>query len=198
MQGIAPLFHRCISGNLCRSPLPGMTGTVAAAAARRRRHAVIEIYQRAPFNSFPEDILDVPHRKLPDVVRHGGGEEQRLPRCRHPFQDLPDVRQKAHVEHAVRLVNDEDFDPEQVDFTLFREIEQASRAGHGDFGPLAELLDLGILVHPAVNGDALEFRRPAQPVDGLVDLFRQLPCRGDNQGADINRLSDKPSTPISS
>ena len=127
-----------------------------------------------------QDLL----RKLPDVVRHGGGEEQRLPLCRQPFQDFPDVRQKAHVEHAVRLVNDEDFDPGQVDFTLFREIEQASRAGYGDFGPLAEFLDLGILVHPAVNGDALEFRRPSQPVDGLVDLFRQLPCRGDNQGAE--------------
>jgi hypothetical protein len=48
-----------------------MTATVGITAARRRRHAVIEILQCAPLDSFPEDMLDVPH-KGPVLGRHKG------------------------------------------------------------------------------------------------------------------------------
>src|SRR5262245_65799757 len=43
-----------------------------------------------------------------DLRRHRGREEQRLPARGEQLTDALDVRNEAHVEHAVRLVEDED------------------------------------------------------------------------------------------
>src|SRR5207302_584598 len=48
------------------------------------------------------------HQAL-DLQRHGGGEEQRLPAQGEQLADALDVGDEAHVEHAVGLVDDEDF-----------------------------------------------------------------------------------------
>ena len=45
-----------------------------------------------------------------DFRRHGRGEEQGLPGERHQLADALDVRDEAHVEHAVGLVDDEKLD----------------------------------------------------------------------------------------
>ena len=42
-----------------------------------------------------------------DFRRHGGGEEQRLPRERHQLADALDVGDETHVEHAVGFVDDQ-------------------------------------------------------------------------------------------
>ena len=67
---------------------------------------------------------------LADLVRHGGGEEQRLPLGRQQRDDLPDVVDEAHVEHAVGFVEHEHFDIVEADGAAVVEIEQA--AGRGD------------------------------------------------------------------
>ena len=131
-------------------------------------------------------------RQIPNIDGHGGGKEQRLPFCRQSFHDLPDVRQKAHIEHAVRLVNDEDLQVGEADGALVRQINQASRTGHGDFCACTELLDLGALVHPAVNGNTLQFRFPSQLVDGLMDLFREAK----NEVQESTLASELPDIPI--
>ncbi len=61
-----------------------------------------------------------------DFGRHGGGEEQRLPREGNELADLFDVGNEAHVEHAVRLVDDEDFDAGQEQLAALEKVEQAS------------------------------------------------------------------------
>src|SRR3974390_539157 len=48
-----------------------------------------------------------------DSARHGGREHQRLPLDRKLSNNLTDVMDKAHVEHPVGLVENEEFDPAQ-------------------------------------------------------------------------------------
>ena len=45
-----------------------------------------------------------------DLLRHGGGEEQRLPRFRKHRDDLSDVVDEAHIEHAIGFVENQHFD----------------------------------------------------------------------------------------
>ena len=57
--------------------------------------------------------------------RHSGGEEQGLSSFREFSQDAFDVRDKAHVEHPVDLVENEYFDLVQVYVSLLHKIQQA-------------------------------------------------------------------------
>jgi hypothetical protein len=59
-----------------------------------------------------------------DLGRHGGREEQRLPRERQQLADALDVGDEAHVEHAVGLVDDEDLDAGQQDLAALELVEQ--------------------------------------------------------------------------
>ena len=59
------------------------------------------------------------------------------------LQDAFHVRQEAHVEHAVGLIQDEDFHAIQVGMALSDVIQQAARACHQDLDPVTQGLDLG-------------------------------------------------------
>ena len=56
--------------------------------------------------------------------------------------DPLDVRDEAHVEHAVGFVEDQDLDLAEVHGLLADEVEQAARRGHEDLDAALELLDL--------------------------------------------------------
>ena len=62
-----------------------------------------------------------------DFRRHGGGEEQRLPGEGQGLADALNVRDEAHVEHAVSLVDDEQFNAVQQQLAAFEMVEQAAR-----------------------------------------------------------------------
>ena len=49
-------------------------------------------------------------RQLADLAVERGREEHRLAVARQPAHDLVDLRQEAHVEHPIGLVEDEDAD----------------------------------------------------------------------------------------
>ena len=55
-----------------------------------------------------------------DLRRHGGREEQRLAGEGEDLADALDVRDEAHVEHAVGLVDDEDLDAAEQDLAAAR------------------------------------------------------------------------------
>ena len=129
--------------------------------------------------------------QLPDVFGHGGGKHQGLALRGQLLDDPPDVREKAHVEHAVRLVDDEDLDGRQVDRLLGHMVEESAGAGDDDVDAPAELLDLRVDVHAAVDGAARDVRLLAHLADSDVDLLRQLPGGGDDQGANLAAGSRK-------
>ena len=64
-----------------------------------------------------------------DFRRHGGGEEQGLAGERNELADALDVGDEAHVEHAVGLVDDEEFDAVEQQTSALEMVEQAARRG---------------------------------------------------------------------
>ena len=126
--------------------------------------------------------------KLPDVVGHGRREQQGLTLCRHVLDDPPDIGQKPHVEHAVRLVQDEHLDVREADRALVDMVQQPAGAGHHDLPAFAQLLDLGMYSHAAVDRHAPELCRAAQVFDAGVDLLGQLARRRDDQRAHLASL----------
>src|SRR5438094_1980870 len=81
-------------------------------------------------------------RQPPDLVRERRREHQVLPSRRQELDDPLDVRQEAHVEHPVGLVQDEDLDLAEVRHPLADEVEQAARRRYEDLHAGAERLDL--------------------------------------------------------
>ena len=81
---------------------------------------------RADFNG-----LRAAHRPLDegfDLRRDGGGKERGVPVARAAVEDAPHVGQKAHVEHPVGFVEDEESDVVQLAGALLEMIEQAGPA----------------------------------------------------------------------
>ena len=106
----------------------------------------------------------------PDVVRERGAEQQVLPLRREEVDDPADVADEAHVQEAVRLVQDEDLDARQVDGPLGDVVEQPARRGHHDLGAGAELRRLGLEADAAVDGGGLDRATGAVGADALLDL----------------------------
>ena len=98
-------------------------------------------------------------------------------------QNPPNVGQKAHVEHVIRLVEDQHLQPRKVDSLSANMIKQSTGAGHDDLCTPSQLFHLRTDTHPTVDGDASQVGLPPQGVDVTVNLFRQLPCGRDDQGA---------------
>ena len=69
--------------------------------------------------------VEKPFGQGADLAGEGGAEQQVLTSIRQQREDLPDVADEAHVEHAIRLVQDEDLHRAQVDGALARMVEQA-------------------------------------------------------------------------
>ena len=73
--------------------------------------------------------------ELPDVVAEGRREQEALALARQEAEDLADRLDEAHVEHAIRLVQDEDLDRAEVDRPLVDVVEQPTRGRDDDPGP---------------------------------------------------------------
>ena len=120
-----------------------------------------------------------------DLARHGGREEQVLATRRELGQDPLDVGQEAHVEHVVRLVEDQDLDAVELGVPLAHQVEQATGAGHDDLGPSAQPLDLGVLVHAPEDRDRAHARVLGEGLELAVDLDGELARGREDQGARV-------------
>ena len=121
--------------------------------------------------------------QLGDFRRHGGRKEQGLPGERHQLADLLDVGNEAHVEHAIRLVDDEDLDPGEKQLAAFREVEEATRRGDQN---VCAAGDLGFLIgerHAADQQGDVELVVDAIFAESLFDLGREFARRLEDQRA---------------
>ena len=91
-----------------------------------------------------------------DLVRECGREQQALPLGRKQRQDALDVGHEAHVEHAIGLVEHQEFHLVETDCLLLHVVEQAT-------GGRDENFDAGAQI-PGLRGDvdATEDHRAAQ------------------------------------
>ncbi len=119
---------------------------------------------------------------MTDLVGHGGREDERLPLLRHLPQDAADIGQEALVEHVVRLVQDQGFDPAQVHHAVVEQVEQATGAGDDQVNAAPDALDLARLADTTVDRQAAQRRAGNDRTHELVDLLGQFPGRGNDQG----------------
>jgi hypothetical protein len=87
-------------------------------------------------------------RQATDLGGERRREEQVLTSRRQKVEDLADVPDEAHVEHAVRLVEDEHLDPRQVDGALGRVVEQTAGRGDHDVRTGAQRRTCGLKATP--------------------------------------------------
>ena len=115
---------------------------------------------------------------------HSGRKEERLPLFRQ-FSDHPfDIVYKAHIEHAVGLIEYEELDLAELDVALVHEVEQAARGGHQDIYTRLQLSRLGMLRHTSENDGMAQLQMLAVGVKAFSDLYSQLPRRGQDQRLD--------------
>ena len=122
-----------------------------------------------------------------DLGRHRGGEEQGLAGERHELADPLDIRDETHVEHAIGLVDDKEFDAAEQKLAALEMVEQAAGRGDQDIDAAG---DLGILVP---EGHAADEERDRQAALGAVagkvflHLCRKLARRLQDEGARHSR-----------
>ena len=105
-------------------------------------------------------------------------------RLRQELDDALDVRQEAHVEHPVCLVEDQDLDLAQVRDLLADEVEQATRGRNEDLDSCAQRLDLRVHRDAAVHDGRTQRDGPAVGPDTLIDLHRELAGGHEDERAD--------------
>lgn len=94
---------------------------------------------------------------------------------------------EAHVEHAVSLVKDEDFNVRQVDAALASQVEQATRAGDQDIHAAGHGLNLRVHADAAENAGADELEVFGVDLEAVVDLSCELTGWGQDQNARLAR-----------
>src|SRR5690606_10177897 len=97
---------------------------------------------------------------------HGGREEQRLPGEGNEFADALDIRDKAHIEHPIRLIDDEDLNTSQKQLAAFEMVEQPARRCDENVCTALKLLLL------LVERYAADEQRNIQPV--ILAVFDEI------------------------
>ena len=136
-----------------------------------------------PLDVDGEGALEHLARELDDRRRHRRREEERLALRREVLEDAADVRQKAHVEHPVGLVEDEDLEVIELRVGEAEVVEQASRRRDQDVGARAERVLLRPHRHAAEDGRRGEGRVDRQRLRVLLDLRRELAGGRQDEGA---------------
>ena len=102
-----------------------------------------------------------------DLLRHGGRKQHGLPLGGHLLQNTLDLRRKAHIEHAIGLVQHQRIYAIQPHRALLQMVNQSSGRGHND---VRVTLD-GLLLH--VHGGTANQDRCAQ-LYGAPHLLKRL------------------------
>ena len=118
-----------------------------------------------------------------DFVRHGRRKQQRLAFFWQGRDDLADIAHKAHVEHPVGLVEDQEFGRAQLDMALVHQVEQTAGRGDNDIDAAGECLDLPMLADATEDHGMVQLQVLAVGAELLADLDRQFTGRRQYQGA---------------
>ena len=127
-------------------------------------------------------VRDLDERRIVQQLAHavldgrvdGGREQQRLAVRGRGADDLLHGRPKAHVEHAVGLVEHEHLHVAETHRALLHEVDEAARRGDEDVHAVLELADLRGVGKPAHHGEDAMVRRGRDGRAHLADLLRKL------------------------
>ena len=139
--------------------------------------------RRRPGNFDSDGIVQEGFGDAGDFGRHRRGEEQRLPRERDHLADALDVRDEAHVQHAVGFVDHQQFDAGEQQPAAFGVVEQPAGRRDQDVDAARQL---GVLVAERDAADQerdVEFLAGAVFIELLLDLGGEFAGRLQDQGA---------------
>ncbi len=122
-------------------------------------------------------------RQRRDRRRHGGAEEQRLPLAGQVPEDLADLRQEAHVEHPVGLVEHQELEAFELRVRLAEMVQQAAGRRDDDVDAAAEGVLLRSHADAAEDGGGRDRRVHRQVVQVFDDLRRELARGREHQRA---------------
>ena len=118
-----------------------------------------------------------------DLRRHGRREEQRLAGEGEKLADALDIRDEAHVEHAVGFVDDQDLDAVEQKLAAREMVEQAAWRGDHHVGAAVELAVLILVGHPADQERHGQIVVLAENFEMLGNLRRKLARGREDQRA---------------
>ena len=111
-------------------------------------------------------------------VRHRRGEQRHLLRLRCVLEDALHVLLEAHVEHLVRLVEDEELQVGDVQRALLQVVDHTTRRTHDDLGTPAQAGKLDAVGLATVDGqDVHAAQVVGEGLEGVRHLQRQLARR---------------------
>jgi hypothetical protein len=124
--------------------------------------------------------------ELFDLVGKRGREQEVLAfrRWRQQFHDALDVGNETHIEHAIRLVENENLDLAEIDALVLHVIEEPAGCRNQDFDAGAHDCQLRLDVDAAENAGRAKARVLAVFLDRLFDLYRELARRREDQRTD--------------
>jgi hypothetical protein len=102
---------------------------------------------------------------------------------RHAAQQVAHVIDEAQVEHAVGLVQHDDFRCLQIKNTLFEVVDEPPRRANQHVHPGFQGFPLGVITGTAIHHGHTQTAGAAKLLGITVNLHRQLPGRRQNQGA---------------
>ena len=137
-----------------------------------------------------EGVAEGPAGEGGDFCGDGGGEEERLAVFRATGDDAADVWHEAHVEHAVDLVEDEDFDVVEFDGALLHVVEQAAGGSDEDIDPFLEPVALSAVADAAVDEETAEAGVAAVFFELFFDLGGEFADRFEDETADSARFCE--------
>ena len=110
-----------------------------------------------------------------------GREQQRLTLGRRLAHNAADGGQKAHVEHAIGLVEHQHLDLVQVAGALLDQVDQTARRGDQDVAAILERRGLRLVAHAAHDGHGNVAGDVGDLVRDLVNLLCELTRGGDDE-----------------
>ncbi len=127
--------------------------------------------------------------QAPDVRRERCREQQVLSILGKHSQYLADVPNKAHIEHAVRLVEHQKLDRVEIDGSLPQMIEQPAGCRHDNVRALAQVSYLRIDAHPAVDDGSAKRQMPPIGANAVRNLCGQFSRGRQYEGANPPAVS---------
>ncbi len=129
--------------------------------------------------------------QLLDLIGEGRGEKQVLTLFGQQREHSADVMDKTHVQHAIGLIQHQDFHFGQIERFLTNMIEQPPRRCHQDIDTVAQGLNLRPDIDAAENYGGAQRQVPAVSGDAFADLGRQLTGGSKHQSAHRARATGR-------
>lgn len=129
---------------------------------------------------------DAPSKSF-DLGGHRRGEQQGLAVLRERTNDAPNVWEKAHIEHPISLVEDENLKVPEVHIAALHVVEEPPGRGDDDVDPAAKRILLWTHSNTAIDSLPSDLPSSTKVMQRLIDLRCELARRCKDEHAGLSR-----------